>query len=63
MDYMELFNILSNGVFPIGVCAFLLWDKKTRDEKLNDTINNFSLTIAENTAMLKQLMELIKSVK
>lgn len=52
---------LINGVgFPIFVCIVLFWNNYTNDMQTQTLINEFKLTIQNNTHALNQLSETVK---
>lgn len=60
MDYNTIVNLIGSIGFPIAITIYLLMTKTKYDEKMNETLNNFSLNLQENTLMIKQLIEIIK---
>lgn len=60
MDLNTIINLIGSVGFPIVVSIYLLKDKKDHDDKMNETLNNFSLNLQENTLLIKQLIEIIK---
>lgn len=60
MDLNTIINLVGSVGFPIAVSLYLLKDKKDHDDKLNETLNNFSLNLQENTLILKQLIEMLR---
>ena len=63
MDLNTIINLIGSLGFPITITIYLLWSRKNYDDKMNDTLNNFSLNIQENTILIKQLVEIIKEHK
>lgn len=60
MDLNTIINLIGSVGFPIAVSLYLLKDKKDHDDKMNETLNNFSLNLQENTLILKELIGIIK---
>lgn len=60
MDLNTIINLVGSVGFPIAVSLYLLKDKKDHDDKMNETLNNFSLNLQENTLILKELIGIIK---
>lgn len=55
---------LINGVgFPIFVCIVLFWNTYTTDMQTQTLINEFKLTIQNNTNALQQLSDTVKGQK
>lgn len=57
MEYAQLLDLTTNVIFPIGVCVYLLWEKKNVQEKSDQILDNLSKNILENTIILKQIFD------
>ena len=63
MEFAQLLDLTTNVVFPAGVCVYLLWERKTHQDKTNEILNNLSVNIKENTTILNQLFNVITKEK
>lgn len=59
MEFAQFYELISGVITPIGVCAFLLWERKTTQEKTNEILDTLSKNILENTIILKQIFDKI----
>lgn len=56
MDYTVLMQAVSTVGFPIVCCGVLF----VQNNKLNETISDLKVTMAENTTLLKTLLTKLK---
>ena len=63
MEFAQLLDLTTNVVFPAGVSVYLLWERKTHQDKTNEILNNLSVNIKENTTILNQLFNVITKEK
>ena len=63
MDLNTIINLIGSVGFPIAITLYLLLTNTKKEEKMNETLNNISLNLQENTIMIKQLIDIIKEHK
>lgn len=66
----DIVNIISTVGFPIAITTYLLYFQNKqnerqdqKDEKLNETLNNFSLNMQENTILIRELISTLRGDK
>ena len=67
---IDIINIVSSVGFPIAITTYLLYFQNKqnerqdqKDEKLNETLNNFSLNMQENTILIRELISTLRGDK
>lgn len=61
-DPATIESVISNLGFPIAVACALFWYVNKQGENHKEEINALRETISENTTILHELKELIKSI-
>lgn len=67
MDITAITTLISTVGFPIACVVYMAYDRTKReerqdikDEKMNETLNTFSLNIQANTQVLNQILDYVK---
>ena len=58
MDF-DVMTAISNVGFPIACCLFMIYNNNKSVKENNETIKEMSKLISENTAVMKDLSNLI----
>ena len=57
MNAHDLTNLVGSLGFPVGVCIYLLWERRTTYQSLRSAIHNLASTVAALDLLIRERLK------